>query len=273
MVDTTTQNPLNEPTKKAGPGLWPSLIAIAAGIALMSWGVWTGFQSVAELIFVDSFETPGSQTRDLDAGDYEIYGLVAEVDIFEFEVDAQIALPTIDDITVTKLDTGQQLLLEPKSSVDALGRQSNVYDLVAAFEVTEPGEYEVVVNSPEPARALFGRTFESFGDRLGTPILFAVLGLLLTVLGIAMLIAGVIRRKRQRERESTAGPTYGATPGAFPTPSAAPPPAPGAMPTSPSSTPTPTPPPAAPPSPDQPSWPSASPPPSTPPPDNPEWPT
>ncbi len=258
MASSTTQIPVHESTKKAGPGLWPSLLLIAAGLALMSWGAWTGVRSAAELLFADSFETPGSQTRDLEPGEYEIYGLIASVDIFDFDVDAEMALPSTTDITVTEVGSGRTLEVAPKPSVEALGRQSNVYERVGEFIVTESGRYEVSVTAPEPSRALFGRTFESFGDRIGTSILLAVTGLVLTILGIAMLIAGLVRRKRQRDRERGSGPTYGVTPGAFTNAPSAPPPAPpparGATPTSPSTTDTPT---------------------STtaPPPNNPDWPT
>ena len=204
--------------KAAGPNLWLSLVVLGVGLALMSWGIWSGFQSSLELLFVDSFETPGSQVRDLDPGTYEIYGQIASVDIFAFEVSEDIALPSVDDIAVTNVDTGDSLLLEEAYALEPLGRQSNFYDLVATFTLDQSGRYEVAVDAPNPSRAVFGRSIESAPDRLGTPILVSLIGLAASVLGAILLIVGLIRRKRQRDEAKQATNTFGATPGVYGTP-------------------------------------------------------
>jgi|GEM_PF-6665588 len=88
-----------------GPGIWLSVIITLIGATLASVGGWQSFQQAFELLTVDSMEVPGSQTRELPTGEYEVYGLVAEVSIFNLDDSTFLNEPSfrLDDITVTNV--------------------------------------------------------------------------------------------------------------------------------------------------------------------------
>lgn len=207
--------PAESKVKKSGPGLWPSLIIAGMGVALLSWSLWIGFQSALELLVVDSFDTPGAQSRKLEAGEYEIYGRVATIDIFDFDVEFESATIAVDDLTVTNLRTNELTPVTPAPEFTSLSRNTDAFEVVATFDIDEPGEYTVTVDGAEPSRAVFGRTITSFLDRARGWIALAALGLAMSLLGLIMLIVGLVGRNRARKT-----PVYAAGPG----PGAAPPP-------------------------------------------------
>jgi hypothetical protein len=187
--------------KKPGPGLWPSLILASVGVALFSWALWNGFQSVFEILVVDSFDTPGAQSRQLEAGEYEVYGRVATVDIFDLDVEFDAAIISIDDVSIKNVRTEESIPVTLLLGFTSLTRNRDAFEAVGTFEITEPDDYIVIIGGTEPSRAVFGRTITSFVDRARNWIIFAALGLFLSLLGLVMLIVGLVRRNREKKAE------------------------------------------------------------------------
>ena len=190
-----------------GPGIWLSVIITLIGATLASVGGWQSFQQTFELLTVDSAEVPGSQTRDLPTGEYEVYGIVAEVSIFNLDDSTFLNEPSffVDDITVTNLTTNNTIPLVIERSTITLSRSSNVYAPVASFEITEPGEYEISITSDDASRSVVGRSIQSAPDRIVPWAIMLVVGSILTLIGIAMLITGIVRRSRIKKQAGYTG--------------------------------------------------------------------
>lgn len=212
-------------TKEPGPGLWLSIFFLTVGTVAVSWGSYAAFQSAFELLSIDSFETPGSQTRDLDPGDYEIYVRSASVAILDLDIEFDDEIITLDKVRVVEADTGAAVPIERLSFVEPLSRSANIYDAVAVFEVPSSGRYTVTIDTEEPSRAVFGRSIETALDRVVPWLVLAAAGLLVFVAGLAMLIVGMVRRKRHRDAASASTPPMSPLqPPPVPTSATAPPP-------------------------------------------------
>lgn len=214
MYDTAPAPDMS--AKEPGPGLWLSIIVLTIGTVAATWGGYAAFQSAFELLSTDSFEIPGSQTRDLDPGEYQIYTRDASVDIFDTSVNFDDVFVTLDQISVVNSGSGAPVPIAELYTTEALGRSANVYEATAAFEVVEAGRYTVTISSVGESRAVFGRSIESSLDRVVPWLVMAGVGLLLFLLGVALLIVGMVRRKRHRDRISTMPPMGAPAPGAPP---------------------------------------------------------
>ncbi|MDW3179136.1 MAG: hypothetical protein R8J94_17210 [Acidimicrobiia bacterium] len=201
--------------KEPGPGLWLSLIMLSVGFVACGAGCYLAFQSAFELLSIDSFETPGAQTRDLDPGEYQIYVRSASVSLLNLDVDFDETLPSLSEITVTNADSGEPVVAQSFRSNEPLSRSANVYEGVAIFEVVSEGRYTVDVASIDSSRAVFGRSIESAFDRIVPWLIMAIVGLILFVVGTILLIVGMVRRKSHRDRQS-AMPAMPAMPAAVP---------------------------------------------------------
>lgn len=201
--------------KEPGPGLWLSLIMLSVGFVACGAGSYLAFQSAFELLSIDSFETPGAQTRDLDPGEYQIYVRSASVSLLNLDVDFDETLPSLSEITVINADSGEPVAAQSFRSNEPLSRSANVYEGVAIFDVVSKGRYTVDVASVDSSRAVFGRSIESALDRIVPWLVMAIVGLVLFTVGTILLIVGMVRRKRDRDRHTSAppvqpvdGPTY-----------------------------------------------------------------
>lgn len=198
-------------TRGPGPGLWLSIITLSIGLIAFSWGAYASFQSAFELITVDSFETPGEQTRSLDPGEYEIYVRSASVSLLDFDIEYDDTVVSLDQVTVTNLATGSPVPLEPLFTTEPLSRSANIYESAATFEVTTSGRYTVAVETDGTSRAVVGRSLETAFDRIVSWIIMAAVGLVLFLLGLVLLVVGLVRRKRARDRTSVMLPAQQAT--------------------------------------------------------------
>lgn len=200
MTDPSTK------PKEPGPGLWLSLTVLTIGFAACGLGAYLAFQSAFELLSIDSFETPGEQTRTLDPGDYEIYVRSGSVSILDFDMEFDDFSSDLGQIAVTNADSGEPVAIEPFRTTEPLGRSSNVYEAVAKFEVTSKGRFTVAVDTADSSRAVFGRSIESALDRIGPWLIMTTVGLLLFIAGTVLLIVGMVRRKNHRERQRSLPP-------------------------------------------------------------------
>ncbi len=197
MADTTIK------PKEPGPGLWLSLAILTIGFTACCFGGYLAFQSAFELLSIDSFETPGEQTRTLDPGEYEIYLRSGSVSILDFDMQFDDFSGDVGQITVTDVETGEPVAIEPFRTSEPLGRSSNVYEAVAAFEITSKGRFTVSVNPDGPSRAVFGRSIESSLDRVVPWLILAAVGVVFFILGVVLLVVGMVRRKKHRTRQTT----------------------------------------------------------------------
>ncbi len=195
MADTTNKQ------KEPGPGLWLSLTVLTVGFAAACLGLYLAFQSAFELLSIDSFETPGEQTRTLDPGEYEIYLRSASVSILDLDIEFDDFLNDVGQITVTNAETGEPVGTESFRSSEPLSRSANIYEAVAIFEVESKGRFTVNVDSEGPSRAVFGRSIESSLDRVAPWLILAIVGLAFFILGTVLLIVGLVRRKSDRDRQ------------------------------------------------------------------------
>lgn len=233
IADTGQMATLNPPStadthsaREPGPGLWLSIITLSIGVGAFSWGAYTAFQSAFELVTVDSFETPGEQTRSLDSGEYEIYVRSASLSILDLDIEYDDTGVTLDQITVTNVSTGASVPLEPLFTAEPLSRSANIYDGVASFDVPASGKYIVAVDTDGPSRAVVGRSLETAFDRIVPWIILTAVGLVLFVLGLVLLVVGIVRRKRARDGAGITPPPYEAQPPTASTPHVPAPPPP-----------------------------------------------
>lgn len=225
-----------------GPGIWLSVIITLIGATLATFGGWQSFQQTFELLTVDSFAVPGSDIRELDVGEYEVYGIVAEVSLFNLDESTFLEDPTffVDDITVTNLGTDETVPLVIENSTVTLSRSANVYAPVASFDITQAGDYEISIDASESSRSVVGRTIQSAPDRVIPWVIMLIAGSILTLVGLAMLITGIVRRGRVKKQP---GYTGGSAPAGYAAPQS------GAAPSQNMATPPPVPPAGSPPPP------------------------
>lgn len=185
-----------------GPALWLSILITLVGATLASLGGWQTFEQTFELLTVESFEVPGAQTRQLPVGEYETYGQVAGVSVFDLDNSIFRDEPVffVDDITVKNVDTGETLPLQVINPNLTLSRSTNVYAPVASFEVTTEGRYEISIDADEPSLSVVGRSIQSAPDRIIPWAIMLLVGGLLTILGLAMLVSGILRRSRLKKQ-------------------------------------------------------------------------
>ncbi len=234
MADTGTMAKNGLP----GPGIWLSVLITLVGATLATVGGWQTFQQTFELLTADSFAVPGSEVRDLPPGEYEVYGLVAEVSLFNLDESTFLNEPTffVDDITVTNLDTNSTVPLIVEDSNVTLSRSSNVYAPVASFDIAQEGEYEISIQTDGNSRSVVGRSIQSAPDRIVPWVIMLIVGSVLTLIGLAMLITGIVRRSRIKKQPGYTGVNapagYAAPQSAPATGSITPPPVPPSVPSS-----------------------------------------
>ena len=185
--------------KQPGPGLWLSLLVAGVGLIAACAGMWVAYNTVLEIATVSPFDLPGSETRDLGEGEYELY--VRTGSAFDFDQSDITPLPSLSDVRVTNLSSGELIIVSRLVLLEPLIRGTNRYDALASFEIETAGIYIVEVKSESGAnRAIFGRTFET-GLHDAVPWLITLLiGTLVFLLGATLSIVGLIRRKRFRDR-------------------------------------------------------------------------
>ena len=198
----TTDTSASSDTKQPGPGLWLSLIVSGFGLIAACAGMWVAYNTVLEIALISPFDLPGSETRDLGEGEYELY--VRTGSAFDFDQSARTSLPSLTDVRVANQATGELIPVERLVLLEPTIRGTNRYEALASFEVETAGIYVVEVDSDGPAnRAIFGRSFETGLDDAVPWLLTLLVGTLVFLLGTALLIIGLVRRKRFRDRMVT----------------------------------------------------------------------
>ncbi|MGI9608507.1 MAG: hypothetical protein ACR2P0_20420 [Acidimicrobiales bacterium] len=193
-----------EQSRSPGPNLWLAIGVMIAGGAFLAFAGWQAFTSITELLSVDSFPVPGSQSQDLDPGLHEIYT-------------SSPGSLDLDDLVVTNDATGERISVRDVFVVVELDRPGRSYDLTAEFDVETSGHYTLSILGDARGRAIFGPGLISSFQDLGGLVIPAVLGALLLLVGTVMLIVGMVRRRNHR-------PVIGYAQAAGPPPHAAAPP-------------------------------------------------
>ncbi len=212
-TETMTDTSDSPDAKQPGPGLWLSLIVSGFGLIAACAGMWVAYNTVLEIATVSPFELPGSETRDLGEGEYELY--VRTGSAFDFDQNELTSLPSLDEVRVTNQATGELIPVERLVLLEPTIRGTNRYEALASFEVVTAGTYVVEVASDGPAnRAIFGRSFETGLDDAVPWLITLLVGSLVFMLGTTLLIIGLVRRKRFRD--STVFPQRPWQPPTFP---------------------------------------------------------
>jgi len=181
-----------------GPGLWFSIITLSIGVGIFTWGAWQAYNTAFETLSVPAFDLPGSETRNLSAGEYEIY--VRTGSAFDFGSPDTTALPSLDEIVVTNMETNETMPLRNLFVIDPVVRGTNRYDSVASFTVEIAGPYRVEIDSTSEAnRALFARSLETGLEQSISWAIFMAVGFVVFLIGTVLLIVGMVRRNTARK--------------------------------------------------------------------------
>lgn len=207
---------VEQQVKKKGPNLWLSIFIFITGAVLASLGVMMLANSLLGAITEDAFDIPGGEERDFDAGNFDVY--VSSGDIFapvdDIAADAQ-------DVTITNIDTGDNLAITPLSADIPIGRGQTNFLAIATFEVTEPGRYQIAVASEVGGLAFVSTAIPTSFSEVQTHVFMLGAGTVIALIGAVMLIVGVIRRSRaEREAKTQAARQQGAVAGQFQQPPA-----------------------------------------------------
>ena len=211
---------VDEPVRAKGPSVRLGIAVIVAGFVV---GVLPAIKLIPEVIRAFSSPatvTPGVVHVDLRSGRYVIFELTGHrTDVggggINFNYTRNNA-PSIgpEAVIVTASTTGRRISVKAMSSNETITRGSQIFTGVVEFNVSDRGAYDVHVNSPRPSRVIVARSIADTFTRFLGWIVLAALAWLTVVSGIALLIIGAVRRRRQR----TPGPPRGYS-GIWPPPS------------------------------------------------------
>lgn len=186
-------------TRKPGPNLWLSLGIFLAGAVLASVGVIMLGGSLLGAITEDAFEIPGGETRDFEAGTFDVY--VSSSDFF-FPTETLDA--DFEDITITNVDTGENVDVARLNSNTTVGRGQTNFVPIANFEVVEPGSYQIAVLSDVGGLAFVSAALPNSFAEVQTQVIMMGGGFLLVLLGAVMIIIGAVRRSRAKKNAKPA---------------------------------------------------------------------
>jgi Protein of unknown function (DUF2510) len=178
----------DQPTKKAGPRLVVAIIVIIIGTITGIGGLAAGITSaVHDVRGIATGISPGTVSRHLDTGTWEVYGGDGSG---EFQP---------SDVTVTGSD-GTQIPTRPLGNNTTQSRTSGgvSYDGEVEFTISRAGQYRVHVGGEPGTPYLLSK---SFGDVVKHAALWFVVmgfGILIGIIGVVLLIVGIVRRRNRR---------------------------------------------------------------------------
>ena len=128
--------------KKPGPNLWLSIFIFIAGAVLASAGATLLAGSFLGVVTEDAFEIPGGETRDFDAGTFDIYVSASDRTFPTDTLDANV-----EDITITNVDSGATLDVNALNPDVPVTRGQSTFLRLASFDVVEAGTYQIAIVS------------------------------------------------------------------------------------------------------------------------------
>ena len=197
-------------TKQPGPALWLSITVFVIGALLAGIGGFLAFNGAFEALTAESFELPGAQQRDLEPGEYDVFASTGSFTDFVGFSDVMVS-----DVTVTNLATNETIEVRRQNNDLTLTRQTTNYIAIGIFTVDDAGTYEIEVGSDASERAVVSRSLLDSWERVRVPLVAAGIGLILTLIGAAMLVIGIIRRARAKRSQRPPSPVW-QNPGAGP---------------------------------------------------------
>lgn len=183
-------------TKQPGPPLWLSMLVFVIGAVLAGVGGFLAFTGAFEALTAESFELPGSQQRDLEPGEYDVYASTGSITNIGATSDVQAS-----EITVTNIATGETISVRNQNVYISLNRQTTSYVAVGIFTVDEAGTYEIDITSSASERAVVGRSVLSSWEQVRVPLVMLGFGSLLTLVGVVMIVIGIVRRGRAKKAQ------------------------------------------------------------------------
>ncbi len=195
--------------KKPGPPLWLSIVVFIGGAVILSIGVLMLLSGLFSAISEDAFDVPGSQLRNLDAGNYDVYSSTGSL-FGEIED----AVASRQQISVVNNATGDDVRVSSGDSSVSITRGSNNFVSVGTFEIEDSGTYEIIVEGSDQGLVLVADAFPSSFAEVQTPVFLSIGGTLVALLGAIMILVGIVRRSRAKKSQ-TLGPSS-FTPGQYP---------------------------------------------------------
>ena len=200
LVAMTTATPQSR-TKQPGPGLWLSIAVFLLGATLATVGGFLAFTRAFESLTAESFPLPGTQERELEPGEYDVFASTGSITNFDGFSGVRPG-----DVTITNVATSETIVVREQSLDLTLNRQTTSYVAIGVFTVVDGGTYEITVDSDGSERAVVGRSFLTSWERVRVPVIMAVVGSVFLLVGTVMIVAGIVRRNRAKKAARPVGP-------------------------------------------------------------------
>jgi hypothetical protein len=206
---------------RRGPSWRVAIAVMIAGALLAVPLVVRLASSVANVVTEESYETPARFTRHLDAGRYVVFERTgSRRRVGPVTVGNNQALTVAPgQVHVVGVD-GAPLPATFDRAIETITRGDAVFTGAIVFDVTDPGEYEITVDG-EGRDVLVARSLGETVRRLGRPFALASGGGLLFVLGLALLVVGIVRRRADERAPAAAAVAGGAPAGWYAAPEGA----------------------------------------------------
>jgi hypothetical protein len=182
--------------RRAGPSLAISLVVLGIGVAVAVVGVVeTVLPLFRTLTRSTSHSTPAEIRGHLSHGTYEVYELTGD----RSSAFSPIRTGPVDigpaDVTVTPASGGSPLRVTGEGADETLTIGHDIYTGAVQFAVPSAGDYVVRVTSSSPTRVILARSIGGILRSVVGWIAAAGGGALLALIGLALLIVGLVRRR------------------------------------------------------------------------------
>ncbi|MFI0433609.1 MAG: DUF2510 domain-containing protein [Candidatus Nanopelagicales bacterium] len=183
--------PAAEPTtvrSSSGRGLLIGGIAtLVAGLVLVLLAAVGGVRAglaIVDLLGTEAISAPTEVVTDFEAGSYSVYQ----------KADGTAVALSPQTVSVT----GAQgpVMVRDAGTTETLTRGQVVYEAVARFTIAEPGRYTVSLRSTDPTEVVIGPSLAVVLSGALPWVMVLGLGILVSLVGAALLIATIVRRRR-----------------------------------------------------------------------------
>jgi hypothetical protein len=179
----------------SGRGLLIGGIAtLVAGLVLVLLAAVGGVRAglaIVDLLGIEAISAPTEVVTDFEAGSYSVY---QKADGTAVALSPQTVSVTGSQGPVTVRDAG---------TTETLTRGQVVYEAVARFTIAEPGRYTVSLRSTDLTEVVIGPSLAVVLSRALPWVMVLGVGILVSLVGAALLIAAIVRRRRTPMAPST----------------------------------------------------------------------
>lgn len=190
MAQTAATPASAKPGEAAGRGrglLVAAVATLAGGLLVLLAAVLGGLSagaSIIGLLGADAIAAPSEATFDFDAGEYSVYQRADGTAVQLAPASISISGPS-GDVTV-----------RGAGPTETLSRGALVFESVARFTIEEAGRYTVRIQGSEATEVVIGPSLAAVLTSAVPWLVLVALGLLVALVGLGLLIAAMVRRRR-----------------------------------------------------------------------------